>query len=110
MKHIFVAIITMIIFSSPAGAQEAVKSESPKEIEELRMKLNEDGSHYLKATFLNQIWFRYNASNPGTTVMGEPAASTFDIGLRRTRFQFFGQLTDHVFFYFQYGQNNFNFL
>lgn len=82
----------------------------PKTIEELKLKLNEDGSHYLKWTFLNQVWLRYNESNPGTTVLGEPASQTFDIGLRRTRIQFFGQLTDHVFFYTQFGQNNFNFL
>ena len=79
-------------------------------VEEMRLKLNEDGSHYLKWTFINQVWLRYNDSNPGTTVLGEPANQTFDIGLRRTRIQFFGQLTDHVFFYTQFGQNNFNFL
>jgi hypothetical protein len=59
---------------------------------------------------MNQVWLRYNDSNPRTTVLGEPANQTFDIGLRRTRIQFFGQLTDHVFFYTQFGQNNFNFL
>jgi hypothetical protein len=84
--------------------------DKPKEIEEMKLKLNEDGSHYLKATFLNQVWVRYNESNPYTTVMGEKANNTFDIGLRRTRIQFYGQLTDHVFFYTQFGQNNFNFL
>jgi hypothetical protein len=76
----------------------------------MRLSINEDGSHYLKWTFLNQVWLRYNDSNPGTMVLGEPAANTFDIGLRRTRIQFYGQLTDHVFFYTQFGQNNFNFL
>ena len=86
------------------------KPEPKKEIEELRLKLNEDGSHYIKATFLNQIWFRGNQSNPGTSVLGTPANQTFDIGLRRTRLQLYGQLTDHVLFYFQFGQNNFNFL
>lgn len=79
-------------------------------IDEMRLKLNDGGSHYLKCTFSNQIWLRYNESNPGTTVAGEPADNTFDIGLRRTRIQFFGQLSDHVFFYTQFGQNNFNFL
>jgi hypothetical protein len=79
-------------------------------IEEMKLKINDDGSHYLKWTFLNQVWIRYNDSNPGTTVMAEPAGSTFDLGLRRTRIQFFGQITDHVFFYTQFGQNNFNFL
>ena len=89
---------------------EPPKPEPKKEIEELRLKLNEDGSHFIKATFLNQIWFRGNQSNPGTTALGEPAAQTFDIGLRRTRIQLYGQLTDHVLFYFQFGQNNFNYL
>ncbi len=84
--------------------------EKPKEINELKLSLNEEGSHYIKATFLNQVWFRYNESNPGTRVLNEPTNNTFDIGLRRTRFQLYGQLTDRVFFYFQFGKNNFNFL
>jgi len=84
--------------------------ENPKEITELKLNLNEDGSHYFKATFLNQIWFRYNQSNPGTNVLSEPKSETFDIGLRRTRIQMYGQLSDRVFVYFQFGQNNFNYL
>lgn len=84
--------------------------EKPKEINELKLNLNEEGSHYIKATFLNQVWLRYNDSNPGTRVLNEPASQTFDIGLRRTRFQLYGQVTDRVFFYFQFGQNNFNYL
>jgi hypothetical protein len=86
------------------------KPDKPKEINELRFNLNDDGSRYVKATFLNQVWFRFNNSNPGTTVLGDSKSQTFDIGLRRTRFQLYGQLTDHVTFYFQFGQNNFNFL
>ena len=86
------------------------QSESNAQPKEMKFSLNDVGSHYLKWTFLNQVWLRYNDSNPGTTVLGEPASSTFDIGLRRTRIQFYGQLTDHVFFYTQFGQNNFNFL
>ncbi len=59
---------------------------------------------------MNQVWFRYADYNPGTTVLGSPTSNGFDIGLRRTRFQLYGQLTDHVTFYFQMGQNNFNFI
>jgi hypothetical protein len=84
--------------------------DTPKELTELKLNLNESGSHYIKGTFLNQVWLRYNQSNPGTLVMGEPKSETFDIGLRRTRFQLYGQMTDRVFFYFQFGQNNFNYL
>ena len=104
-------IITVLFcMAAPLCAVLAQTSSPSNAMEEMRLKLNEDGSHYLKWTFLNQVWLRYNDSNPGTTVMGEPADQTFDIGLRRTRIQFYGQLTDHVFFYTQFGQNNFNFL
>lgn len=78
--------------------------------QEMRLNLSDDGKRYLKWTFLNQVWLRANDSNPGTTVRGNPEDETFDIGLRRTRVQFFGQLTEHVFFYTQFGQNNFNYL
>src|SRR5882672_9854776 len=106
----FVCLLSSAAFAqNQEPASEKPKTEPKKEIEELRLKLNDDGSHYIKATFLNQVWFRFNDSNPGTTVMGQPASQTFDIGLRRTRVQLYGQLTDHVLFYFQFGQNNFNF-
>ncbi len=75
-----------------------------------RFALNDDGSHYIRLTFANQTWVRWNESNPGTTVFGTPKSATFDIGLRRTRFQLFGQLTDRIFFYAQFGQNNFNYI
>lgn len=73
---------------------------------ELKMNMNEDGSHYVKATFLNQVWVRYTQNNPGSTVFGYPEAETFDIGLRRTRVQLFGQISDRIFFYTQFGTNN----
>ena len=96
--------------TDPTTPTTTTPSQSkPNTIDELKLKLNEDGSHFLKWTFTNQVWVRFNDSNPGTTVLGERAPQTFDIGLRRTRIQFFGQITDHVFFYTQFGQNNFNF-
>jgi len=77
---------------------------------ELKLALNEEATHYIKFTFANQVWLRYNESNPGSTVFGTPQAQTFDIGLRRTRFQLMAQLTDRIFFYAQFGLNNFNYL
>lgn len=90
-------------------AQDTTTSK-PKPLTELKLNLTPDGSKYIKATFLTQVWLRYNQSNSGTTVNGEPKNSTVDIGLRRTRLQLYGQLTDHVFFYTQFGLNNFNYL
>jgi hypothetical protein len=120
MKIPFLHILTLTFFFitlPPANAQQtdttqamAVSANNTLPKSELKYNLSQDGTKYLKATFLNQVWFRWNESNPGTTVNGEPQNHTLDIGLRRTRLQLFGQLTDHVFFYTQFGLNNFNYL
>ncbi|HLZ16969.1 MAG TPA: hypothetical protein VKQ08_08010, partial [Cyclobacteriaceae bacterium] len=79
MKKSFLCILLLaLVFRG--FAQEQPKVEQPAEqagkkpIEELRLKLNEDGSHYIKATFLNQTWFRYADYNPGTTVLTTPTS------------------------------------
>ncbi len=92
----------LLIFSGILRAQKT--TENP----ELKIHFNESGSHYFQATFLNQLWLRFNQSLPGTTVQSVPENQTLDIGLRRTRLQMFGQITDNVFLYFQFGMNNFN--
>jgi hypothetical protein len=109
LKCIAVLMLFNFILSTNLLAQEDTSAKK-KDINEIRLKLNEDGSHYLKLTLLGQFWFRYNQSNPGTTVLKDPTAETYDIGIRRARFQFYGQLTDHAFFYFYFGQDNFNYL
>lgn len=98
-------ILLMLIFIFPFSL-----AAQQKERTELRYELNENGSQYVKLTFLNQIWVRNTWNNPGTTVDGYLEDQTFDIGLRRTRIQLFGQLTDKVFFYTQFGTNNLTYL
>lgn len=95
-----------------ANAPTEITAVKPKPATKpsLRMNLSDDGRQFIQVTFLNQLWLRYNDSNPGTSVYGTAKPSTFDISLRRTRIQLFGQLTDRVFFYAQFGQNNFNYL
>ena len=110
MKYAIVFICCRWVSSAVIFAQSQPTPAQSAPTEELRIKLNDDGSRYLKMTFLNQTWVRFNQSNPGTTVLNQNADQTLDIGLRRTRIQFFGQVTDHVFIYTQFGQNNFNFL
>lgn len=112
MKKIFQSIFTLVSGCfTPVFAQEITPQEnSGKPKTELRYNLSADGSKYIKATFLNQVWIRWNESNPGTTVNGDLKRNTTDIGLRRTRMQLYGQISDHAFFYTQFGLNNFNFL
>lgn len=63
----------------------------------------------MKVTFLNQTWIRYTDNNPGSTLFDSPVDHTFDIGLRRTRMQFFGPVAPRVFVYGQVGLNNLSF-
>lgn len=114
MKAKIYFIFTLCYISLTAHAQTSVDSIAPakkiaKASKELKFLLNEDGSNYVKFTFLNQIWLRYNNSNPGTTVFGTAQEQTYDIGLRRVRMQLFGQISDRVFFYTQFGINNFGY-
>lgn len=62
----------------------------------------------ITVTALNQTWLRYAQYNPGTELLGERVSQGVDLGLRRTRFQVIGNLSERVFVYFQLGQNNFN--
>lgn len=89
-------------------ATNNIAAQKNSDKENLKYNLDESGSHFFQVTFLNQTWLRYNQSNAGTLLEGKKANETFDIGLRRTRIQMFGQITDKVFIYFQFGQNNFN--
>lgn len=104
----------VISMSGPVIVSETVttapKPQPVAEKNELKYNLNESGTHFFKATFLNQAWLQFNQSNPGSTVIGVPKDNTFSIGLRRTRIQMFGQLSDHVFLYMQFGMNNVNYL
>ena len=104
MKHSFWFLL-FCTFSIYAQTPPQVSEKN-----ELKYPLNSSGSHFFKVTFMNQTWLRYNQSNPGTTVLGEAASQTLDLGLRRTRIQMFGQISDRAFVYFQMGMNNFNFL
>lgn len=101
----FVLLIVLQVVGSNFFALGQTKPDK-----ELKMPLNESGSHYLKTTFTGQVWARYNQSNPGTTVYGYDKDETFDIGLRRVRSQIFGQVSDKVFFYSQIGINNYNYM
>ncbi len=88
------------------GATTSVAQNKPDR--DIKMSLNDDGSHYIKLTFTAQVWARYNENNPGTTVFGFEKDQLVDIGLRRVRTQFFGKIHDKIFFYTQLGINNFN--
>lgn len=110
MKHAFVCCIALLVLHNAAFAQKARRDTSKLVIPEFRHHFNPSGSHYIKATAVAQMWVRYSEMNPGTTIYDTPTDTYADIGIRRLRFSVWSQLTDRLFFYTQFGQNNFNFL
>jgi hypothetical protein len=98
----------LLILCASISCTYSASAQKTPDTELLKLKLNESGSRYFQITFLNQVWVRGNENNPGTLVEGVAENQSFDIGLRRTRMQMMGQITDRAFIYFQFGQNNFN--
>ena len=109
MKSLLTSCLICLCFS--VVGQSSWKDTSELTLPEFKKKLNASGSHYFKATFLAQTWVRYSEMNPGSTIDGFNAGNArADIGIRRVRVQAFGQLTDRIFVYTQFGQNNFTFM
>ena len=103
-KVLFLAIGVVSVIISWSQQPLPKKSKS-----ELLLSLNEDGSHYVKATMLGQVWSRYTETNDGSKLNGHSTPEVYDLGIRRLRFQLYGKLSDRVFFYVQFGQNNLNY-
>ncbi|HRG40634.1 MAG TPA: hypothetical protein PLC27_04485, partial [Saprospiraceae bacterium] len=98
MKH---SIMWILIFSTTvSGISQSLKDG--------KLFINETGEQYLKLSFVSQFWARTGSYNPGTTIFGNAKKGGTDLGIRRFRLQLFGQLSEKVFFYSQFGINNFN--
>jgi hypothetical protein len=102
MKHIIILAAVFITINGYA------QSPSLRFKDGLKIYLNDDSTRYIKGTGLAQIWFRYNDNNPGSTIYGTPKKETFDVGLRRVRYQVMSQVNKKTFFYTQFGINSFN--
>ncbi|MBC7448168.1 MAG: hypothetical protein H7330_08930 [Hymenobacteraceae bacterium] len=99
--------VVPVLAALPPAAPLPPPAAAPRE---LRYNLTPDGQQFFRIALLNQTWIRQNDSNPGSLVNGTPTTHTLDFGLRRTRIQLFGQIAPRTMLYFQFGQNNFNYL
>jgi hypothetical protein len=93
-----------------AASAFSINTAHAQKIKDGKLWLNEDGSNYFKVSLLSQVWLRHTEMNPGTTINGFAKDNYTDIGIRRARFQAFGQITDKIFIYTQIGMNNYSFL
>jgi hypothetical protein len=100
-------IITLLLLLSSVYIMTA-QSLNSRFKDGLKIYLNDDSTRWVKGTGLAQIWARYNDNNPGSTIFGTPVKNTYDVGLRRVRYQTLAQVTKRVFFYSQFGINSVN--
>lgn len=70
------------------------------------VKLNDNGSKFLRLITWHQVWTRYMEHNPGSFINLAPTASSWDIGLRRSRFLILGKLSEDVMILSHFGINN----
>jgi len=72
----------------------------------IRINLDTTGKRYIRFITWHQMWMRYIDNNPGTTVNGLPEASTWDLGLRRSRFLWYSQISPRYLVLAHIGINN----
>ncbi|MBP8114836.1 MAG: hypothetical protein KAY50_05725 [Chitinophagaceae bacterium] len=102
-------LTTVILLLSTSISFSQTPSSSKSRFKDgLKIYLNDDSTSYLKGIGMAQLWFRYNNNNPGSTIYGTEQSKTFDVGIRRARYQFLSQVNKKVFFYSHIGINNFN--
>jgi len=98
----------IMLFAIAFSIKSIAQLPSVKFKDGLKIYLSDDSTKYIKGTGLAQIWARYTDNNPGSTIYGTQKKETFDVSLRRVRYQIMSQVNKKTFFYSQFGINSFN--
>jgi hypothetical protein len=72
----------------------------------LKFNLDSTGTKYMRLITWDQIWFRSSQMNPGTSINGEAASSSTDIGNRRLRMLVYAQISKRYLIVTHFGINN----
>jgi hypothetical protein len=108
MKNKKIVQTSLVALLALSAFQSNAQSLDKRFKDGFKVYLSDDSTRYVKATGLAQIWTRYNDNNPGSAVYGSAQKNSFDVGLRRVRFQIMSQVSKKVFFYTQIGVNSIN--
>jgi hypothetical protein len=79
----------------------------------LTLKLNEDGSKYVRFIMWHQMWASFTQNNPGTVdVNGKDLTdkSSFDVAIRRSRVLMYSQISPRFLILTHWGINNQSFI
>ncbi|MGC4057006.1 MAG: hypothetical protein QM743_02655 [Chitinophagaceae bacterium] len=104
-KHLTTALLAACL-STSALAQSPDNYGSG-----LKLDLNQDGTKFVRFIMWHQFWTTYTQNNPGTKdVNGDPQSSTMDIGIRRSRFLAYSQISPRFLILTHWGINNVSFI
>jgi hypothetical protein len=103
-------ILAVLIFSFCIGSHIAYSPGSELYGPGLKLKVNDDGSKYVRFIIWNQIWARSIQNNPGTTVNGRAEQTSLDIGARRARILAYAQVSPRYLVLTHIGINNQTFI
>jgi len=77
----------------------------------LILKLNEDGSKFIRFITWHQFWFSFTDNNTGTLgIDGKPKSNSFDFAIRRSRFLIQAQISPRFMILTHFGINNQSFI
>lgn len=102
---------------APQPAATPAAAPAPKPVDHsykpLTLKLNDDGSKYVRFIMWHQMWASYTQNNPGTVDVNGvdlTGKSSFDIAIRRSRILMYSQISPRFLILTHFGINNQSFI
>ncbi|NVB40659.1 hypothetical protein G6O69_22665 [Pseudenhygromyxa sp. WMMC2535] len=92
----------------PAGSITYVEANDPAQVYDggVQWTFGKRGQNSLRMITWHQLWNRYTHLNPGSEVSGNPREHQYDVGLRRSRVLFLGNIADRFQILMHFGINN----
>lgn len=105
-------ILIMLLSVNIIYAQDTIPSHKAGDLvihtyKPLTLKLDDEGSKYIRFIVWNQMWARLTENNPGTLgITGLPSNNSSDIGVRRARVLAFAEISPRFLILTHWGINN----
>lgn len=114
-KNRLFALASCGLLATALSAQQPAANPEPKPVDHsykpMTLKLNEDGSKYIRFITWHQFWVTATQNNPGTVdVNGKEVNNSTDIALRRSRFLVYSQISPRAMILSHWGINNQSFV
>jgi hypothetical protein len=119
IQRFLIAFIGALLTTSVWAQTTPPPPKTDHSYKPLTLKLNEDGSKYVRFIMWHQFWLTATQNNPGTTDVngkkmdgsdGADGAWTTDFALRRSRFLAYAQISPRCLILTHWGINNQSFI